>query len=377
MHRIFCRQAMPRCCGLDRKFFLALVVLNCFTELTGAQEKATDSRIVSEPPPNGHYVPYENAYLVPFKQQIPKTDIAFEMVPIPALSQTARPFWMATCEVTWQEYREVAKLGYVMRQLSTRQTRDAHAVDAITSPTDIYEYSVYFDEDTKLSYPAHSMTLYAAKQYSKWLSLITDRPFRLPTETEWEHACSAGEMSWIQPTPEDYAVFGDQLGAQKAVGSKLPNKWGLYDMFGNVSEWVITEFPGSKASLASHIYEIPLWISKGGNSTATVDELNVAHRAIVTSDYWDLDPDIPISCCWLGTSEPKHRVGFRLVCDFGPLDKSALKPYWDCESANLRDWVNEKVRSGRVRAGTVDDQLPLQSAELLPSGRFWQFLNSR
>ena len=75
--------------------------------------------------------------------------------------------------------------------------------------------------------------------------------FRLPTEAEWEYACRAGTTTkWSFGDTEsqltNYAWYranaweGLQENQRYArrVGSKLPNPWGLYDMHGNVSEWV-------------------------------------------------------------------------------------------------------------------------------------------
>lgn len=77
------------------------------------------------------------------------------------------------------------------------------------------------------------------------------RVYRLPTEAEWEYACRAGgttEFSFGtfgEVTKEVYdetiSKYGwDKLnssGRSHAVGAKLPNSWGLYDMNGNVYEW--------------------------------------------------------------------------------------------------------------------------------------------
>ena len=69
--------------------------------------------------------------------------------------------------------------------------------------------------------------------------------YRLPTEAEWEYACRAGTSTrWSFGNNEsqlsDYAWYSDNNSPKgtKAVGGKLPNAWGLYDMHGNIREWV-------------------------------------------------------------------------------------------------------------------------------------------
>ena len=64
---------------------------------------------------------------------------------------------------------------------------------------------------------------------------------RLPTEMEWELAAHGGEYGstyyWGNEPASDYAYYGQTKGPVK-VGSKIPNAYGLYDMAGNVAEWI-------------------------------------------------------------------------------------------------------------------------------------------
>ena len=94
--------------------------------------------------------------------------------------------------------------------------------------------------------PVINVSWNEARQYVEWLSAMTGKTYRLLTEAEWEYAARAGSTtaySWGDEVGENNAnckgCKSEWDGKQTApVGSFEPNGFGLYDMHGNVSEWV-------------------------------------------------------------------------------------------------------------------------------------------
>ncbi|MEJ2202450.1 MAG: SUMF1/EgtB/PvdO family nonheme iron enzyme [Desulfuromonadaceae bacterium] len=131
-----------------------------------------------------------------------------------------------------------------------------------------------------------------AMAYIDWLSQQTGKRYRLPSEAEWEYAARSGEKDekWAGTSSltelDAYAWYG-QNSSQRThpVGSKKPNDLGLYDMSGNVWEWVQDFWHESYEGAPA---DGSVW-EEGGNEGHVVrggswrdwpDYLRLAHR------YW-------------------------------------------------------------------------------------------
>jgi len=133
------------------------------------------------------------------------------------------------------------------------------------------------------------------KEYLPWLSRKTGKTYRLLTEAEWEYAARAGTTTAFSTgqtiTTKQANVKGHKfdVGATIDVGSFRPNAFGLYDMHGNVWEWVQdclngayydTPTDGSAQTTGNCSFRI----LRGGSSGSVPQFLRSAHRDWVLSD---------------------------------------------------------------------------------------------
>src|SRR5690606_20662520 len=196
----------------------------------------------------------------PYEQKIDGTALSFTMEAIPAGEfemgsdrgkADEQPvhkvkldaFWMGTFEVTWDIYEPFLYRDYEEAQSTAPIPEE---VDAVTRPTKPY-LDMTFGMG-KEGHPALAMTHYNAIQFCKWLYARTGVFYCLPTEAEWEYAARAGSSTayfFGDDVNElgQYAWYQDNSGKQtQEVGSKKPNAWGLYDMYGNVAEWTYDQY---------------------------------------------------------------------------------------------------------------------------------------
>jgi formylglycine-generating enzyme required for sulfatase activity len=212
-----------------------------------------------------------------------------------------QPFHMATTEVTLGQFRQF--------EPDFRQGKgtDDEAVSGIT-----WTQAVAFCE---------------------WLSRKEGKPYRLPTEAEWEYACRAGtdsifhtgdtlpagHLKWFGEQGRRSLYFPDgkfppeyawQQGAPSPrVGQTTPNAWGLHDMHGNVAEWCLDWYGPYESSEQTDPLgrsEGDFRVFRGGGHSMLAQLLRAANRS-----GWGPDSSLP----W---------VGFRVV--LGALPKGNTLP---------------------------------------------------
>jgi formylglycine-generating enzyme required for sulfatase activity/tRNA A-37 threonylcarbamoyl transferase component Bud32 len=150
-----------------------------------------------------------------------------------------------------------------------------------------------------LDLPVDNLDWAMAEAFCRRLRALDGKPYRLPTEEEWEYACRAGtrgpysgttrlaEMGW-------YA--GNSGGRPLPVATKSPNHWGLHDMHGNVAEWCQArpeEAARSAAVAAVNGEGAKLYSSiRGGSYQDAAEKCRSAHRAL--GPDWLVRPGVGI-----------------------------------------------------------------------------------
>jgi formylglycine-generating enzyme required for sulfatase activity len=355
-----------------------------------------------KPNVEGPVVQVSGGWMVPYAETLPGGDVTFRMVPVPGAtyrmgspdSESGRsddegpqfevaiePFWIGVHEVSWGEYKGFMAACDLFKAVESARIRPGvtadNLADAVTAPSNLYDPTTTFTHGEEPELPASTMTQYAARQYTKWISLLTTRFYRLPSESEWEYACRAGsETPWScgsDPSAlADHAWIADNSDeTTHAVGTKAPNAWGIHDMHGNVGEWVVDQLvAGGYARQAGLPQPVPeataiQWPTKlqqrvvrGGSYYDEPDRCRSAARRGSEDVAWkDVDPNLPKSPWWY-TEDPALGVGMRVVRPFTTPDKPTQLKWWEPDIESIRLDAQDRLLQGRGARAIVDPQLP-------------------
>ena len=299
-----------------------------------------------------------------FTEKIPRSSVSFNMKAIPGgkfmmgspetepFRKTDEgpvhevelsPFFMAEIEVSWDEYMAF----YVQTAAEGRSTDTEGLRTAITAETDAISGATppYGQPDQGWGMgqrPAISFSYHAAETYCRWLSLVTGKTYRLPTEAEWEYACRAGSQDpyFFPGNPKKfektglaarlskndtavintYVIYkGNSPTKTQLPESVKPNAFGLRNMAGNVAEFCADWYspdaytpsavknPKGPESGEEHVI-------RGGTFQSTAGFVRSAARDYTRTEQWlQTDPQMPKSIWWYSDC---FNVGFRVVCEY-------------------------------------------------------------
>jgi formylglycine-generating enzyme required for sulfatase activity/nitrate/TMAO reductase-like tetraheme cytochrome c subunit len=304
-----------------------------------------------------------------FTEQIPGSILSFEMIAIPGGTfnmgssdnepfrrpdegpvhpVTISPFFMSEITVTWDMYWEF----YSETQSEGRtppsfvfENNSRPDVDAIAGPTPPYGSPDQGWGGGRR--PAITMTPYAAQTFCQWLSKVTGKKYRLPTEAEWEYAARGGTETpyFFEGNPRNFSNFGFWRRFSKASTDVIssyvfynnnsrnrthepdalrPNPFGLKGMLGNVLEYCADKYDPDAYAKAGAGRTNPLvtegeeYVVRGGNYASDASDVRSASRSFTRHDDWmRTDPQQPKSIWWYSDI---RGVGFRIVCEVESVD---------------------------------------------------------
>ncbi len=331
--------------------------------------------------------------MVAYRQPIPGSEIGIEMIPIPGgtihlgaeSNVTVESMWIGKFEITLEQYAEFAKLHDVFVEFDSKEIRQlpSHdSIDSVSAPTPIYEPSCRYQYSSRDDSPASSMSQFAARQFTKWLSLLSGTDYRLPLESEWMYACRAGQAPLKINEIRRQAVCGHggeskqhPTGAESLVlrvGTRQPNAWGIFDMRGNVAEFAIQNDAWDTNKPLPVEYRVHRAYGGCFEDPAT----NCRWNSFVTVDdqWWEEEANIPRSTTWLASVDRHMTVGFRIASPANRMTNDERKTAWQPDSQYLAEDVATKIDEGRGRHGKVDSQLPAAMGQFTrPNGlKLWE-----
>lgn len=295
-----------------------------------------------------------------FTEMIPGTRVSFRMIALPGGefnmgSPDDEPlrdadegpvrkvklskFWMAETEVTWDEYmaffRATSSQGRTEGTVVSNKKTDA--ISGATPPWGAPDQGWGRGDR-----PAITMSWHAANVYCQWLSQVTGKKFRLPTEAEWEYACRAGTETpyFFEGNPKKLTsdgffrkIFGPDttlISSMVIYNVNSPSKteepsavkanpFGLRNMAGNVAEFCSDYYsPDFYKADSTGINprgpsKGPEHVIRGGSFKSDAKDVRSAARDFTKTKAWLVtDPQMPKSIWWYSDCID---VGFRVVCE--------------------------------------------------------------
>lgn len=247
--------------------------------------------------------PAAGGKLEPYVESLPGSTSKIRMLGIPGGTLkiggkpvAVKPFWMARTETPWEVYDVFLDSGTP----SPAYDQTDFPADAIARPSKSYILpDLGWGHN---GYPAINVSHLSVDMFCRWLSSVTKKKYRLPTEAEWEWACREGNAgAWKMPevTLAKQAWYLKNSGEiAHPVGKKAANKFGLQDMLGNPGEWA-TDMEGKP-------------VLCGGTFLDPAAKVTPTMRRRWSPDWQRTDPQFPKSRWWLADGK---FVGFRVVCE--------------------------------------------------------------
>ncbi len=146
------------------------------------------------------------------------------------------------------------------------------------------------------SHPVACINWIDAQAYVQWLALKTGKLYQLPTEAEWEYACRSGSHANYCGSDDvkNVAWYDKNSGsATHPAAAKNANVFGLYDMSGNVGEWVEDSYhkhyAGAPTDGSAWLEDHSRRVLRGGSWLCPEGKVRSAFRSVSSPEYRYVD----------------------------------------------------------------------------------------
>jgi formylglycine-generating enzyme required for sulfatase activity len=262
----------------------------------------------------------------------------------------SKPFYMGVYEVSQRQYYRLLKADFPFEEWTHWRGSLANGM-----ALNFRSRLVYIGDqgyELLLDNPMECITFSDALIFCKAINEREERAgrlpkgyeYRLPTEAEWEYACRAGSRSMFGPKVDEKRIVEDAKlekdnetanrelrsiafkgpgpdGTDMIGHNRKPNAWGLYDMHGNVAEWVLDSYaPYKKGNARDPLFadESLNKVTRGGSYRAGYEFMRSAARYPIPfdTDFYDflgmrlvLAPKIEIPQPKRPAPKPKEQDG--------------------------------------------------------------------